>query len=116
MPLDLSRVQSVFQAVAELSSAERSAVLERECGGDLELRRHVEALLRAHDDSGELPAAGPEPTAAYVPMAEPGQVFVGSGGVKVTSAGSSPGQVRVVTAGSVVATTRPRETTWVGRT
>ncbi len=28
--------------------------LERSCGGDLELRRRVEALLRAHEQSGDL--------------------------------------------------------------
>ena len=30
MPIDFQRVQSVFQAVAELPPAERAAVLERE--------------------------------------------------------------------------------------
>jgi WD40 repeat protein len=77
MPIDLQRIQSIFQAVAELPPAERAAVLERECGGDAELRRQVEALLQAHDDSGELPAAEPQPTGAYVPAVEPGQVFAG---------------------------------------
>ena len=52
MPIDFQRVQGVFQAVAELPPAERAAVLERECSGDAELRRRVEALLKAHDDSG----------------------------------------------------------------
>jgi serine/threonine protein kinase len=77
MPIDFQRVQSVFQTVAELPPAERAAVLERECGDDAELRRRVEALLRAHDDSGELPAAEPEPTGAYVPAIELGQIFAG---------------------------------------
>src|SRR5215467_13245069 len=77
MPADLQRVQGVFQAVAELPPTERAAVLERECGDDAELRRCAEALLQAHDDSGELPAAEPERTAAYVPVTEPGQVFAG---------------------------------------
>src|SRR6516164_11415572 len=77
MPIDFQRVQGVFGAVAELAPAERAAVLERECGGDAELRRQVEALLQAHDDSGELPAAEPQPTGAYVPAVEPGQVFAG---------------------------------------
>jgi tetratricopeptide (TPR) repeat protein len=79
MPIDFQRVQAIFQAVAELPSPERPAVLDRECGGDAELRRCVEALLRAHDDSRELPAAEPEPgpTAAYVPAVEPGHVFAG---------------------------------------
>src|SRR6516162_6743870 len=98
MPIDFQRVQGVFQAVAELPPAERAAVLERECGGDAELRRRVEALLKAHDDSGELPAANPEPTSwptrpptnpgelpaaelkqteAYVPVVGAGQLFAG---------------------------------------
>src|SRR6516162_11772674 len=89
MPIDFQRVQGVFQAVAGLPPAERAAVLTRECGDDAELRRRVEALLQAHDDSGELPAAAaeptgayvpaakPEPTGAYVPAVEPGQVFAG---------------------------------------
>jgi tetratricopeptide (TPR) repeat protein/tRNA A-37 threonylcarbamoyl transferase component Bud32 len=77
MAIDFQRFQSVFQAVAELPAAERAAVLERECAGDTELRRRVEALLKAHDDSGELPAAPTEPTAACAPAVEPGQVFAG---------------------------------------
>jgi serine/threonine protein kinase/tetratricopeptide (TPR) repeat protein len=77
MPIDFQRVQGVFQAVAELPPAERAAALERGCDGDAELRRRVEALLQAHDDSAELPAAEPEPTRAYVPAVEPGQVFAG---------------------------------------
>jgi serine/threonine protein kinase len=77
MPTDFQRVQGVFQAVAELAPAERAAVLGRECGDDAELRRRVEALLQAHDDSAELPAAEPGPTGAYVPGVEPGQVLAG---------------------------------------
>jgi serine/threonine protein kinase len=101
MPFEFQHIQGIFQAVAELPPAERAAVLERECGDDAELRRRVEALLRAHDDSGELPAANPEPTSwptrppasipisrelpaaelkgteAYVPAVGPGQLFAG---------------------------------------
>src|SRR5262249_13497174 len=55
MPVDPKRVQSVFLAAAETAdSVARAAVLDRECGDDAELRRRVEALLRAHDDSGSL--------------------------------------------------------------
>src|SRR5262245_51510039 len=77
MPIAFQRVQGVFQAVAELAPAERAAVLERECGGDAELRRRVQALLQAHDDSRELPPANPERTEAYDPAVELGQVFAG---------------------------------------
>jgi serine/threonine protein kinase/tetratricopeptide (TPR) repeat protein len=75
MPIDLNRVQDVFQTAAELPPAERAAVLERECAGDAELLHRVEALLKAHGDSTELPA--PEQTRAYTPAIEPGQVFAG---------------------------------------
>jgi serine/threonine protein kinase/tetratricopeptide (TPR) repeat protein len=77
MASDFKRIQSVFQAVAGLPPAERAMVLDRECGDDAELRRRVEALVKAHDDSCELPAAEPEPTATFVPAVEPGQVFAG---------------------------------------
>jgi serine/threonine protein kinase/tetratricopeptide (TPR) repeat protein len=75
--IDFQRVQSVFQVVAELPPAERAAALERECGDDAELRRQVDSLLQAHDDSRELPAANPERTWAYDPAVELGQVFAG---------------------------------------
>jgi serine/threonine protein kinase/tetratricopeptide (TPR) repeat protein len=97
MPIDFQRIQGVFQAVAELPTAERAAALERECRGDAELRRCAEALLKAHDDSRELPAADPEQTGwptrppasgelpaaeqqsteAYMPTVGPGQIFAG---------------------------------------
>ena len=75
MPIDFQRVQSVFQAVAELPPDERPAVLERECGGAAELRRQVEALLNAHDDPGGLPSIAPRGTEVHVPAVAPGQVF-----------------------------------------
>jgi serine/threonine protein kinase/tetratricopeptide (TPR) repeat protein len=97
MPIDFQRIQGVFQEVAELPTPERTAALERECGGNVELRRQVEALLNAHDDSGELPAAEPvppswptrpptsdespaaeqKPTEAYVQPIGPGHIFAG---------------------------------------
>jgi tetratricopeptide (TPR) repeat protein/tRNA A-37 threonylcarbamoyl transferase component Bud32 len=76
MSIDFQRVQSVFQAVAELPPAERVAVLERECS-DAELRRHVEALLNAHDDPCGLPSVAPQWTEVHVPAVEPGRVFAG---------------------------------------
>jgi serine/threonine protein kinase/tetratricopeptide (TPR) repeat protein len=51
MPVDSDRVQSVFLAAAERPACEaRAAFLDDACGTDIELRRRVEALLRAHDD------------------------------------------------------------------
>jgi eukaryotic-like serine/threonine-protein kinase len=50
MPVDPKRVQAVFlQAIAAEVPADRAAVLDRECAGDLEIRHRVEALLRPHD-------------------------------------------------------------------
>jgi tetratricopeptide (TPR) repeat protein len=81
MPINFERVQGVFYAVAELPPAERAAALDRECGDDASLRSCVEGLLRAHDDSDELPAAEPAtdpvPTRTSMPAVEPGQVFAG---------------------------------------
>ena len=45
MPLDPNRVQAVFLSAVECHEpAARAAVLERECSGDGELLRRVEAL------------------------------------------------------------------------
>src|SRR5437016_1467882 len=52
MPSDPQRVQAVFLAAVELPAADRAAVLDRECGADADLRRRVEVLLKAHDESG----------------------------------------------------------------
>ena len=46
------RVAAIFDQAAELPVAERPAFLDRECGGDPELRRQVEALLRADGEAG----------------------------------------------------------------
>ena len=52
MPLDPKHVQAVFlSAVEHNDPAARARVLDRECSTDAELRRRVEALLRAHDQS-----------------------------------------------------------------
>jgi hypothetical protein len=42
----------VFTEALKLSIQERAAFLERVCAGDENLRRKVEALLRAHDRLG----------------------------------------------------------------
>src|SRR6185503_15715579 len=48
-----NRKVTVFTEALELSGIERAAFLERACGGDVELRRQVELLLQAHDQSGD---------------------------------------------------------------
>src|SRR4051812_44157685 len=58
MAVEPARAKSLFLAASDLGdSAERAAYLDRECGGDAELRIRVEALLRAND-------AAPPPTAS----------------------------------------------------
>src|SRR5262245_66253242 len=46
MPADAPRVYELFAAALELTDpAERQAFLDRECGGDVELRQEVEKRL-----------------------------------------------------------------------
>src|SRR3954463_6282668 len=65
-----SAVEALLFAALELgSAAERAAYLDSACGGDAELRRQVERLLKAHAHVGdflrkpvvERLAAAPEP-------------------------------------------------------
>ena len=75
MAVDPARAKSLFLAASDLDDpATRAAYLERECGGNSELRVRVEALLRANDDSPLPPAeaAGVAPThvAALPPQTE----------------------------------------------
>ena len=52
MALDPKHVQAVFLSAVECHDpAARALVLDLECSTDAELRRRVEALLRAHDQS-----------------------------------------------------------------
>jgi hypothetical protein len=63
MPLNPKRVQAVFlEAVNYHAPADRQVVLDDACSDDAELRRRVEALLRAHDQFNEFlnqPFVGP---------------------------------------------------------
>ena len=53
MAVDAARAKSLFLTASDLTDpAERAAYLERECGGDAELRARVEALLAADDGGG----------------------------------------------------------------
>ena len=57
MAVDAARAKSPFLAVSDLvDPAERATYLDRECGGDAELRARVGALLRAND-AAPLPLA-----------------------------------------------------------
>ena len=70
MAVDAARAKSLFLNASDRAApAARAAYLDRECGGDAELRGRVEALLRAND-AAPLPPPGPiEATVA----SDPGQ-------------------------------------------
>jgi serine/threonine protein kinase len=82
MPAEARRVKDLFVAALELTDEQaRQTFLDRECAGDAELRRRLEALLHANDEP--LPALD-RPLADVVPpepatVAEelPGNVFAG---------------------------------------
>ena len=47
-------VRAVFLAALDCETpADRAACLDEKCGPDADLRRRVEALLRAHDQPGD---------------------------------------------------------------
>jgi eukaryotic-like serine/threonine-protein kinase len=52
MNSDSDREVAIFTDALKIALQERDAFLERECGGDEDLHRKVEALLRAHDRLG----------------------------------------------------------------
>lgn len=59
---DSERETAIFTEALKLPPQERHAFLQRSCAGDDELRRKVEALLRAHGRLGnfmEEPPQGP---------------------------------------------------------
>ena len=80
MAADPKRVKEVFLAVSEAPAADRAAALDRECGGDADLRQRVEALLHAHEAPDSfLKQENPNGTAAYQPAhgLQVGQTFAG---------------------------------------
>ena len=48
-----SRDLVIFTQALQLPGGERAAFLDRACAGDEDLRRNVEALLRAHERIGD---------------------------------------------------------------
>src|SRR5437660_67478 len=72
MAVDAARAKSLFLASSDLADpAERAAYLDRECGGDAELRGRVEALLRANDAAPLPPAEAGGATSAHTPDRQP---------------------------------------------
>jgi hypothetical protein len=55
MALDPGRVKALFQSAIELNDRnERRAFVDREVGGDIEVRARLDALLAAYDQSNSL--------------------------------------------------------------
>jgi serine/threonine-protein kinase len=83
MARDRRGVKSIFDEAVEFASPEeRAAYLERCCDGQPELRKKVDALLRALDEAGSFLEASPdlgatEASDAPVPRAGPGAAFEG---------------------------------------
>src|SRR5437773_3897042 len=60
-------VKKILQPALELTSSERAPFLDRECGGDAELRREVESLIAAHSEaSGRFESPAVEVMAATI--------------------------------------------------
>lgn len=59
------REVAVFTEALQLPASERAAFLERACGGDSELRRKVEALLKGHDRVGDFLEHSPHETSTH---------------------------------------------------
>jgi hypothetical protein len=88
--VDPKLAQDVFLLAVELTSAsERTDLLDRECGADLDLRRRVEALLLAHDAPDSVldpPFVDPRPQTRSVPAAtEPATGSAGRSGPRLRS-------------------------------
>src|SRR6266481_475915 len=64
----------LFTEAVQLPVEQRSAFLVTACGGDVKLRANVEALLKAHQESGEFLEKAPEEINAQVrgPVEKPG--------------------------------------------
>ncbi len=80
MPIDPGQAKAIFLAAIEKDGPERATYLESACAADSALRQRVEAMLHAHEASGELlqrPPAdmltddGVEPSATAAFAADP---------------------------------------------
>ncbi|MBK7368180.1 MAG: serine/threonine protein kinase [Candidatus Eisenbacteria bacterium] len=78
-----SRLRDLFERVRELPSGERDAVLERELTNESELRRELDALLRAHDEASGFLTGRPSPASGTVVGAYTLVEPIGEGGFAV---------------------------------
>jgi serine/threonine protein kinase/Flp pilus assembly protein TadD len=84
MPVDAKRVQAVFQAAVEAGDpSAQAAVLDRECGADLELRHRVKTLLRAHRD---LAGSRDQQGTVHFEMAPPAAAGASDSGIEARDA------------------------------
>ncbi len=95
MPANVSNIDSIFSAAAEISTPqERAAFVQSHCGGDEELKRRIEKLLAAHLQAGsflEAPPAQFQRTADAAIQEGPGSVIgpyklleqIGEGGMGI---------------------------------
>ncbi|MGO9921798.1 MAG: tetratricopeptide repeat protein [Isosphaeraceae bacterium] len=94
MAVDPARAKSLFLEASDLASpAERAAYLDRECGGEAELRARVVALLAAHDKAGPFP----EPNATTAVESTSYETLPGT----ATAAAEAAAETRTATAESV---------------
>jgi serine/threonine protein kinase/tetratricopeptide (TPR) repeat protein len=70
-PQRWQQVQNVLADAIASAAADRVALLDARCGGDTELRREVESLLAAHEDSGMVDELAPLVGSAGTPGAAP---------------------------------------------
>jgi WD40 repeat protein/serine/threonine protein kinase len=79
MPEHQPQVDEFFdEALRRAAGQDRARYLDEVCGGDLELRRRVERLLRAVSEAGsflETPAQDPSSTVDQPPVESPGTVI-----------------------------------------
>src|SRR5207249_5589123 len=79
MPENQPQVDELFdEALRRAAGQDRARYLDEVCGGELELRRRVERLLRAVSEAGsflETPAQDPSPTVDQPPVESPGTVI-----------------------------------------
>ena len=64
------RTLALFTEALQHRAAERGAFLDRACAGDDQLRRKVEALLRAHEQLGNFMETS-HPNAGFPDMSDP---------------------------------------------
>src|SRR5580704_7261676 len=60
MQIDLGKAKELFLAILEMPAADRAAYLDTKCAGDTALRQRIEAMLKTHENSGELLPRPPE--------------------------------------------------------